>query len=73
MESTVVKIVENRGLWCVKWQRWVKWQLGNYMKIIIRASFMTEFGILQTTPKQGRLRMHYDSKRTALPSLVKDI
>ena len=23
MESTVVKIVENRGLWCVKWQRWV--------------------------------------------------
>ena len=22
MESTVVKIVENRGLWCVKWQRW---------------------------------------------------
>ena len=23
MESTVVKIVENRGLRCVKWQRWV--------------------------------------------------
>ena len=23
MELTVVKIVENRGLWCVKWQRWV--------------------------------------------------
>ena len=22
MESTVVKIVEIRGLWCVKWQRW---------------------------------------------------
>ena len=26
MELTVVKIVENRGLWCVKWQRWVKEQ-----------------------------------------------
>ena len=24
MESTVVKIVENRGLWDVKWQRWVE-------------------------------------------------
>ena len=24
MESKAVKIVENQGLWCVKWQRWVK-------------------------------------------------
>ena len=35
MESTVVKIVENRGLWCVKWQRWANMISMTYVKLII--------------------------------------